>query len=130
MPVLLAQVVVTLVGSAIALPRAGLPGVAWAITIPYLIVSVAFWPAFLRKTVGIPVGSFLRDTWVRPLAAIVPFAACTYVSERFWPASSLAFFFLQVGLLLPVAALGGWYFCLTIENRAMLMKSVRGFSRG
>lgn len=124
LPVFLAQVVVTLAASMVALPRAGLPGVAWAITIPYLVVSLFFWPAYLRSTVGIAVANFVRVAWMRPFAAIVPFAAGTYAVERFWPAGNLAFFFLQVGLLLPLVALGGWYLCLTREDRAALTQSL------
>ena len=118
------QAITTLAASAVLLPRAGLVCVAWAVTIPYLVVSLLFWPAYLRSAIGIPVASFVQAAWTRPFAAIMPFAAGTYAVERFWPAGNLAFFFLQVGSLLPLAALGGWYLCLTGEDRAALTQSV------
>jgi len=98
--------------------------VAWAITIPYLVVSFLFWPGYLRKWVGVPVGDLVSAAWARPLVAAVPFAACTYALEHFWPAHHLALFFMQVGLILPIAMVGFWYLCLTAEDRRMLSDSL------
>jgi O-antigen/teichoic acid export membrane protein len=119
-PVFIAQALATLLAGALAMPKTGLEGVAWAITIPYLAVSFFFWPAYLRKWVGVPVRDLVAAAWARPLIAVVPFAACTYALERFWPAGHLALFFVQVGLILPAALAGFWYICLTADDRRMM----------
>jgi O-antigen/teichoic acid export membrane protein len=119
------QGLATLIAAAILLERAGLPGVAWAVAVPYLAVSLFFWPVYVRRIIGIPIASFFHAAWTRPFAASVPFAAATYALEQFWPANNLALFFFQVGLILPLAALGGWLVCLTSADRAILTDSIR-----
>lgn len=123
-PMFAVQTVATLTAGAFAMPRAGLPGIAWAMTIPYLAVSVLFWPVYLQKTIGLSMSRLVSAAWVRPLAAILPFAACTYAVESLWPAQNLAVFFGQVGLLLPVAAVGAWHLCLTAGDREMLLQTL------
>jgi O-antigen/teichoic acid export membrane protein len=124
LPIFVLQATATLVAGAVVMPNFGLPGVAWAITIPYLAVSLLFWPIYLRRTVGVSLAGLAVITWMRPLAAVVPFAICTYAVERFWPASHLVIFFLQVALILPVAALGAWFICLTNKDREMLSQAI------
>jgi O-antigen/teichoic acid export membrane protein len=124
-PVFLGQAIATLVASAAVFPRAGVVGVAWAMAIPHLAVSLLFWPAYLRKTVGVPLRACFEAVWLRPLLAALPFALGTYALEKLLPASNLAIFFLQTGALLPLALAGSWYLCLTKEVRSKLLETIR-----
>jgi len=92
-------------------------GVAWGTALPNLMVSLFFWPWYVRRVLNVPLGDYVSALWLRPGTAIVPFALCSYAAEKLWPVSNLAFFFLQVVSLLPIAALGAWIFCFTPEER-------------
>jgi O-antigen/teichoic acid export membrane protein len=98
----------------------GLVGVALGAAIPNLLVSVVYMPYVLRRTLGVSPTSIVSEVWLRPAVAMIPFAAATLLIERFWPASSVIQFFLQVASALPVAALGAWFVGLTGAERAMV----------
>jgi hypothetical protein len=44
------------------------------------------------------------QTWIRTSLAAVPFAVACYLSDRYWTASNLFTFFLQILVLLPLFA--------------------------
>ncbi len=109
----------TNLGLSIALVRTmGIVGVAWAAAIPSILVSLLFWPLYLRRYLHLPVRSYILAAWMRPGVAVLPFTLATLATERFWRAPNLFVFFLQVGLALPLAAGGMWYFCLSASERA------------
>jgi O-antigen/teichoic acid export membrane protein len=95
----------------------GIYGVAWGTTLPSLLVSVLFWPWYVRRTLQIPMKSYAMAVWGRPFAAAVPYALVTYLVERYWAVSHLLLFFVQVALVLPVALVGFWYVCFTSAER-------------
>jgi O-antigen/teichoic acid export membrane protein len=101
-------------------------GVAWGTTIPNLAVSLLFMPWFLNRHLGLGTAAIYRDFWVRPIVAMLPYAAATSLVEALWPAVSLIIFFTQVGLLLPIAAVGAWLVALTENERRAL---IRGTAR-
>jgi O-antigen/teichoic acid export membrane protein len=116
-------------GLSIALVRSmGLVGVAWGTTIPELVFSATFWPWFMSKTLQIPVTQFIRSAWMRPLVALIPFAICTYLIERGWPARNVLEFFLQVGVALVAAFIGCWFGCVSKADREALGKTIRAFA--
>ncbi len=106
------------VALSIALVRSmGIFGVAWGTTLPSLAVSLLFWPWYMNRALGISIRDYVVSTWLRPATAAIPFGLLTYGIERWQPAPNLAVFFLQVGAVLPTAALGFWYFCLDYSDR-------------
>lgn len=123
-PVFLAQAGCTLVGVLIVGRSHGLAGIAWATTAPYLVVSLLFWPWYVRRQLKIPLRSYCLSNWVRPGAAIVPFALGTLAVEKLWPASNLLIFFLQAGAMLPLALAGFWYVGLTHDQRETLSQAL------
>jgi O-antigen/teichoic acid export membrane protein len=123
-PAFLLQAVCILAASLATVRAWGLVGVAWSTTLPYVAVSLFFWPWYLRQTLGVPIRGYLFSIWAKPALTIAPFALFTYSIERSWPAPNLAFFFLQTGAILPIALLGFWYLFLTAQHRQILERSV------
>jgi O-antigen/teichoic acid export membrane protein len=103
----------------------GIIGVAWGKTLPTILLCLSFWPWYVRRTLGIPMMTYVLSTWGRPLLAMMPFAACTYAMEKSWPAASLVAFFFQVGLALPVAVAGFWHLCLPPDERQSYLKKLK-----
>ncbi len=99
----------------------GIVGVAWGTAVPRLAACLLFLPWYVRRVLRVPIRRFYVETWVRPAAAIVPFALGSYAIERWWPASNLFEYFAQVGLALPLAALGGWMLCLAGPEKRKLL---------
>lgn len=85
--------------------KLGIYGVAWGTTIPSLFVHLIFWPPYICKLVNISVSHYIYQSWVRPAAAVVPFAFACYFADRYWPAHHLWQFIEQIVVLLPVFAL-------------------------
>ncbi len=115
-----ASLVVALANLAISVTlvqRIGVEGVAWGTTVPDLVLCLAFWPLYVRRTLKISPRTYAISTWARPLLSMVPFALITYVIERWWPAPKLLLFFLQVATALPLALVGFWFVCVTPSQR-------------
>jgi O-antigen/teichoic acid export membrane protein len=116
-PVLLAEGLFNLMLSIFWVKRMGIVGVAWGTVVPSLVTSLAFWPWYVRRTLGIHPFDYIVSAWLRPLFAILPFALGSYLIEHFSPATHLIVFFLQVALVLPLAAAGYWLICLDQTQR-------------
>ena len=74
-------------------------------------------PSAPRTILGIPKRVFVREAWLRPMAAMVPFAIASFLIDRYWPAPTLLIYFSQIALCLPMAALGAWMISLDQEER-------------
>jgi O-antigen/teichoic acid export membrane protein len=96
----------------------GILGVAWGTAIPNMVISLFFWPLYIRRTIGIRLSDYAYSLWLRPAFALTPFAVCTYAANRWWQAPNLLFFFGQVAAVLPTALLGIWYLGLSADERA------------
>ncbi len=134
-PALLAEGLCNLGLSIYLVQRIGILGVAWGTAAPALIATLLFWPWYIQKSLEISPTSYAKSAWLRPMAAIVPFALGSYLIERLWPAHHLMLFFLQVLLLLPLAAAGYWALCLDTEHREGISRKftqsfVRVFAKG
>jgi O-antigen/teichoic acid export membrane protein len=116
-PIFLTEAVVNLALSIWLVQTMGIIGVAWGTVIPRLFVSLVALPWQLRRVLGVGLPTFWNDAWVRPVVSMIPFAVATYIIQQTWLASNLVMFFSQVAVALPLAAIGGWYFCLTTGER-------------
>jgi O-antigen/teichoic acid export membrane protein len=95
----------------------GLPGIALGILLPRLAITLGFGPAYARRVLGTRISAYGWHTLVRPVLAMVPFAAASLALELWWRPASLWLYFAQVAALLPLAALGAWAFALEREER-------------
>lgn len=113
-------------GLSIALVHSmGIIGVAWGTTIPELVFSATFWPWYMSRILQIPIWHFIRSAWLRAVAALVPFAACTYVIEWGWKVHNILAFFLQVAVALIAAFAGFWFACVSSTDRHTFQQSLR-----
>lgn len=94
--------------SIILIKEIGVLGSAWGVLVPRLIVAFVMCVAYAKKILHISIKEYYLDAIIRPIIAILPFAAVSYGIETTWPASNLAMFFLQVALVVPAAIVGNW----------------------
>jgi O-antigen/teichoic acid export membrane protein len=100
------EAVANLVLSIFLAKRIGLYGVAWGTAIPSVIIHLLLWPRYVCSIVDVSVFTYLWQAWIRPFLAVLPFAGACYLADRYWPATNLVFFFLQILAILPVYGLG------------------------
>ena len=74
----------------------GIYGVALGTLIPSILVQLTFWPWYTSKLVDISPMEVLWRVWGVMFLAAVPFAAVSYLFERFSAPNHMATFFLQV----------------------------------
>lgn len=112
-----AEAVCNLVLSIALIRPMGILGVAWGTTLPSLAVSLLFWPWYVKRTLAIPIRTYVISTWLRPAVAMVPFGLLTFLIEKRWAAPNSLVFFIQIGLIMPAAALAYWYLCFNPFER-------------
>lgn len=120
-----AEAAVNVTAMLLLVRSAGLVGVAWATTVPTVVAALLVWPWLLRRSFGVSVRGYLSSAWGRPVVAMLPFAGATGLVERLWPATSLAVFFGQVAVLMPLALLGCWYVGLLDQERRRCRDAAR-----
>jgi O-antigen/teichoic acid export membrane protein len=120
-PALLAEAACNLALSVWWVRAHGITGVAWGTTVPRLAFSLLFAPWYARRAVGVSMRALWVQGWGRPTLAMLPFAAATFLAERFWPVHRLGLYFGQVAVVLPLAALGGWWICLSAAERRRIV---------
>ena len=107
----------------------GLAGVAWGTTIPSLLFTTLWYPILFGRSLRLRVRMIWREMWIRPTVAIVPFAAASYLMERFWEPAGLLLFFSQIAVILPLVALGAWWAALDPAERATWRVRLPSFQR-
>jgi len=107
----------------------GLVGVALGTAIPNLVTTLLVAPWAVHRVLGTPVRTLVTALWLRPLAAMIPFAAATWAVQRWAPAHHLALFFGSIALTLPIAAAGAWTIAIPAADRATLAASLRRLAR-
>lgn len=110
----------TILMNVILVERIGITGVAWGNLVPQLAISLAFAPWYARLVLGTSISEYLWQAILRPVIAMGPFALACRMSELWWPAGNLWIYFLQIGAILPAAAIGAWTFALTSAERELI----------
>lgn len=100
------EAIANLTLSVILVHRMGIDGVAWGTVFPSLVSQLILWPRHISKHVGVSLWAYLRQCWLRPVLATVPFCLACIWSDHYWVASSLVSFFVQVLAAAPLIALG------------------------
>ena len=119
-PAYIAEAVMNLSLSVILGKTMGVTGVAWGTTIPRLIMALGFAPWFCSKKLGVPAQEYAMHAWIRPLAAMLPFAVVSYLLDRTWTAPNVFYFFGQVAITMPLAIAGTWIVGLEQDEREQL----------
>jgi O-antigen/teichoic acid export membrane protein len=114
-----------LVLSVVLVQRLGIVGVAWATTLPRVLVTAAILPRIFGQVLDIRLGTLWMEAWVRPTLAMVPFLAASWATERLTSPSSLLVFFAEVAALLPIAVIGAWLVALSNDERTAIRRQLR-----
>ena len=85
--------------------RFGAYGVAWGTSIAVTLVTLTFWPRYIKRTLEIPVSTYLRLGWGKAVLASIPYGIVCYFADRLWHPRSLVIFFLQILATLPIYAI-------------------------
>jgi O-antigen/teichoic acid export membrane protein len=116
-PFFVAEALLSIGASVFWVRQLGIDGVAWGTTAPALAVTLIAIPWLTRQALGVPIGQVISHFWLRPALAIAPYAAASWLVERWWHTGHLFTFFAQVAVVLPVAAAGCWFVGLTAAER-------------
>lgn len=116
-PFYVAEAAINLCLSVLWIRSMGLIGVALGTAIPNLVTALVAIPWLVRESLGTRPGRFWFYIWLRPIVAMIPFAAGLYLVERAFPARSLLAFFGGVIALLPIAVLCAWYVGINAADR-------------
>ena len=98
----LGEAVANLVLSIILAGRMGISGVAWGTAVPSLFISLFFFPRFVSKMVGLRMSTYLWKSWLPPALGVIPFAIACLVTDRYWHATTLIHFFIQLAVIFPI----------------------------
>jgi len=107
----------------------GIVGVALGSLVPNVLSSLGYIPRCLSRATGISAGLFFRNVVLLPAAACLLFGVATALIERFVPATSLAIFFLQTFLILPLVPLSTWLLCLSTAEKSRVNSEIGRFLR-
>ena len=100
----------------------GIAGVALGTTVPSLVSSLIVMPWYVRRSAGVPPGSYLVQAWLRPFVALLPFAAVTALIEHYWVAHGLVSYFAGVIVALPFALAGAWWVAFDAEDQELVRR--------
>ncbi len=84
--------------------RFGAFGVAWGTSVAVTLVTLVFWPRYIRKNLEIPIATYLGSGWGKAILGSLPYGLTCYLADRLWHPHSLLLFFLQIVLTLPIYA--------------------------
>ena len=90
--------------SILLIRKMGFYGVAWGTTISMAFTHLAFWPRYLKKTLDVQPSIYMLQGWGKIMLCALPFAALSWLAERFWQPQHLLVFFAQIIVTLPVYA--------------------------
>lgn len=68
---------------------AGMNAVALAIAVPWSIVHGVYLPFYTCQRLHMPVWSFLKEVWTKPLSSAVPFGLALFAGQLIFPAKPL-----------------------------------------
>lgn len=117
--------VVNLGISVVLVQKIGIVGVAIGTAIPHFVVVALYLPNLLPRLFPLDLKEYYVWTYLRPLAASIPFVVACWSIERFVRPASLGVFFVSVAAALIAYAAPGWLLALTAAERAHVVEMVR-----
>jgi O-antigen/teichoic acid export membrane protein len=122
-PVFLIEAICTIALCLMLIQIWGIVGVALGTALPRIIASAIVVPRVFCRIQNIPLWDGMRELWIRPSVAMIPFAVATFLVEYFTHVDTLGVFFGTVLLVLPLGAIGGWRVGLDQSERDLLARS-------
>jgi O-antigen/teichoic acid export membrane protein len=90
--------------SIILVKTVGIYGVAWGTSVSNALLTVLFWPRYVRKVLGVPERKYIVEGWMKVIACSIPFGIVVAVADHYCHPHNLAIYFGQVLLTLPLYA--------------------------
>ena len=100
----------------------GIAGVALGTTVPSLVSSLLVVPWYVHRHAGVSPWKYWLNAWLRPFAALVPFAAGTALIDHYWVAKGLISYFAGVAVVLPLALAGAWWIAFDDADRDLVRR--------
>jgi hypothetical protein len=99
----------------------GLPGVALGAAIPSVLIVMLVMPLVACPIVGVRLPAYYVQAYVRPLIAVVPYAAAAWWVNSNAPAANLAIFFLHMIALTAVYLPCAFFIVLNQAERRFVL---------
>jgi O-antigen/teichoic acid export membrane protein len=90
--------------------KIGIYGVAWGTVLPSLVSQLVLWPRYITKLLDMSVWKYFWECWIRPALATAPFCLACLLTDRYWGATNVGQFFLQIAAAMPLIPLGIFLF--------------------
>jgi len=112
------EAIFNLILSILLVKSLGIIGVAIGTAVPHLIVVVIIFPIVISRVVGLGFWDYIKQSYIPPFFAAIPFIAGLYIMNILFPAASLLIFFSQIFMLLPLFIVAAWYLSFNKKERA------------
>ena len=119
------EAIANLILSIILVRKIGLIGVAWGTAIPSLINYIIFVPSYVCKLLGIPLGTYLKKVFIRPLLSAFPLVVLSLIFMHNVKHPTWIFFFYEVLLCCGAFYIPAYFICLDYEQREKVIIKVK-----
>src|SRR5258708_980432 len=104
--VTLIEGIANLILSVALVPPLGVFGDALGTAVPLCCTFLLFMPRHLKKQLGVPVRSFVRQTYLLPLLLNLPLAGVVWLANRFFTPKNLAQLVMEIGAAFLIYGIG------------------------
>jgi O-antigen/teichoic acid export membrane protein len=119
--------IANLILSIALVPSLGIIGDALGTAIPLSFTCLVFLPRHLKKQIGVPVGTFLRQAYTLPILLTLPMAVALWLGNRYFYPRNLIQLVLEI--LAATAIYGVGLFWAYRTNRAFHVAEIAGLTR-
>ena len=119
--------IANLILSIALVPPLGIVGDALGTAIPLSFTYLVFMPRHLKKKIGIPVGTFLRDAYTLPILLTFPLVAALWLANRFFYPRNLIQLTLETLAVSSIYGVGLLWAYRT--NRAFHVAEIEGLTQ-
>jgi O-antigen/teichoic acid export membrane protein len=109
--------VLSFIGGLIAVKKWGLLGMTIGAAIPIIVIHGFITPIYTLRTLHIPLGRYVVECVLRPVAAFIPFTLVLLAIEHWWHPQSLWGILFAAIAAAPVLAISSYFLAFTREER-------------
>jgi O-antigen/teichoic acid export membrane protein len=122
--VALIEGVANIILSVALVPALGIVGDALGTAIPLAFTAIVFLPRHMKKQIGVPVGTFLRDAYTLPVLLALPLVVALWLANRFFYPRNLVQLAAETLAASSIYGVGLlWAYC---TNRAFHVAEIAG----
>jgi len=119
--------IANLILSIALVPSMGIVGDALGTAIPLSFTCLVFLPRHMKKRIGVPVGTFLREAYTLPVLLTLPLIAALWLANRFFYPRNLIELTLETLAVSSIYGVGMLWAYRT--NRAFHVAEIAGLTR-